>query len=273
MTSSTQPSYGLFELLEDLGWTRAHLEVLAMPRQRAGRSIHPGIEAALDKLARCYGITDRCAGCPTEAELQRLDLKLLEPQILVLTPTRELAIQVAEAFAKYAHHLKNFHVLPIYGGQSMVVQLRQLSRGAQIIVGTPGRVMDHLERESLKLDALKAIAAAGTQKITLMHVQDRTRLDPYMMHMIKQFEETDTVRLNNMKAELAKVSDAAVETLITFGNPSRDILKEIKNNNYQLVVIGSQGRGYVSDFLVGSVGHNIARQSESSGLLIPATAE
>jgi hypothetical protein len=74
MTSSTQPSHGLFELLEDLGWTRTHLEVLAMPRQRAGRSIHPGIEAALDKLARCYGITDRCAGCPTAAELQRLDL-------------------------------------------------------------------------------------------------------------------------------------------------------------------------------------------------------
>ena len=73
-TSSTEPSHGLFELLEDLGWTRANLEVLAMPRQRAGRSIHPGIEAALDKLARCYGITDRCAGCPTASELQRLDL-------------------------------------------------------------------------------------------------------------------------------------------------------------------------------------------------------
>src|SRR5690606_35292687 len=89
--------------------------------------------------------------------LARIDLADTRPQVLVLTPTRELAIQVAEAFAKYAHHLKNFHVLPIYGGQSMVVQLRQLSRGAQVIVGTPGRVMDHLERESLKLDALKAI--------------------------------------------------------------------------------------------------------------------
>ncbi len=89
--------------------------------------------------------------------LARLDLTDSRPQVLVLTPTRELAIQVAEAFAKYAHHLKNFHVLPIYGGQSMVVQLRQLSRGAQIIVGTPGRVMDHLERGSLKLDSLRAL--------------------------------------------------------------------------------------------------------------------
>ena len=89
--------------------------------------------------------------------LAKLDLADTRPQVLVLTPTRELAIQVAEAFATYGHHLKNFHVLPIYGGQSMVVQLRQLSRGAQVVVGTPGRVMDHLERESLKLDALKAI--------------------------------------------------------------------------------------------------------------------
>lgn len=69
-----QPTHGLFDLLEDLGWTRAHLEVMALPRQRAGRSIHPGIEAAVDKLARCYGITQRCPGCPTPAELQRLDL-------------------------------------------------------------------------------------------------------------------------------------------------------------------------------------------------------
>ena len=89
--------------------------------------------------------------------LARLDLSAAHPQALVLTPTRELALQVAEAFGKYAHRLQNFHVLPIYGGQSMVVQLRQLARGAQVIVGTPGRVMDHIERGSLKLDALRTL--------------------------------------------------------------------------------------------------------------------
>ncbi len=89
--------------------------------------------------------------------LARLDLNLKAPQALVLTPTRELAIQVAEAFQKYAHHMPGFHVLPIYGGQSMVIQLRALSRGAHIIVGTPGRVMDHLERKSLDLSNLKSL--------------------------------------------------------------------------------------------------------------------
>jgi len=89
--------------------------------------------------------------------LARIDMAVKSPQALVLTPTRELAIQVAEAFQKYAHHMPGFHVLPIYGGQSMVIQLRALSRGAHIIVGTPGRVMDHLERKSLNLDGLQTL--------------------------------------------------------------------------------------------------------------------
>ncbi|MBU0750748.1 MAG: DEAD/DEAH box helicase [Gammaproteobacteria bacterium] len=89
--------------------------------------------------------------------LAQLDLKKKSPQVLVLTPTRELAIQVAEAFQKYAHHMPGFHVLPVYGGQSMVIQLRALSRGAHIIVGTPGRIMDHLERKSLNLEGLRTL--------------------------------------------------------------------------------------------------------------------
>jgi len=89
--------------------------------------------------------------------LSKIDLKQSTPQILVLAPTRELAIQVAEAFQKYAAELPNFHVLPIYGGQDMSSQLRQLKRGVHVVVGTPGRVMDHLRRGSLDLTHLKSL--------------------------------------------------------------------------------------------------------------------
>jgi len=89
--------------------------------------------------------------------MEQIDVKLTKPQALVLTPTRELAIQVAEALQSYAKNLPGFHVLPIYGGQSYTIQLKQLSRGAHIIVGTPGRVMDHLERKTLNLDHLKTM--------------------------------------------------------------------------------------------------------------------
>jgi len=89
--------------------------------------------------------------------LSKLDVKQNDPQILVLAPTRELAIQVAEAFQKYAAQIPGFHVLPIYGGQDMTSQLRQLKRGVHVVVGTPGRVMDHLRRGSLNLNNLKSL--------------------------------------------------------------------------------------------------------------------
>ena len=89
--------------------------------------------------------------------LSRIDLKSNKPQVLVLAPTRELAVQVAEAFQVYARHMPGFHVLPIYGGQSYTLQLKQLRRGPHVVVGTPGRIMDHLDRGTLKIDELKAM--------------------------------------------------------------------------------------------------------------------
>jgi ATP-dependent RNA helicase DeaD len=89
--------------------------------------------------------------------LSRIDIKQATPQALVLAPTRELAIQVAEAFQSYANHIKGFHVLPIYGGQSYGPQLQALRRGVHVVVGTPGRVIDHLEKGSLDLSQLKTL--------------------------------------------------------------------------------------------------------------------
>ncbi len=89
--------------------------------------------------------------------LSRIDLNIKSPQVLILTPTRELAIQVAEAFQGYASKMKNFHILPIYGGQSYTGQLHHLKRGVQVVVGTPGRVMDHMRRKTLKLQALSTL--------------------------------------------------------------------------------------------------------------------
>ena len=89
--------------------------------------------------------------------LSNIDPQQKTPQILVLTPTRELAIQVAEAFQSYAKHIKGFHVLPIYGGADIGGQLRGLKRGAQVVVGTPGRMLDHLKRKSLNLSQVKSL--------------------------------------------------------------------------------------------------------------------
>ena len=89
--------------------------------------------------------------------LARIDIRQSAPQALVLAPTRELAIQVAEAFQRYATHIPGFHVLPIYGGQSYGPQLSALRRGVHVVVGTPGRVIDHLEKNSLDLSQVKTL--------------------------------------------------------------------------------------------------------------------
>ncbi len=89
--------------------------------------------------------------------LSRIKPNGQKPQILVLAPTRELAIQVAEAFKSYARYINHFHVVPIYGGQDIRGQLRSLQRGVDVVVGTPGRIMDHLSRRTLDLSELSAV--------------------------------------------------------------------------------------------------------------------
>lgn len=89
--------------------------------------------------------------------LSKIDLKKKEPQILVLAPTRELAIQVSEAFLRYASHMEGIHVVPIYGGVDIQGQIRKLKRGVHIIVGTPGRVMDHVRRKNLNFDTIHSL--------------------------------------------------------------------------------------------------------------------
>ncbi|MEO1904527.1 MAG: DEAD/DEAH box helicase, partial [Methylococcales bacterium] len=89
--------------------------------------------------------------------LSRIDTKKKIPQVLVLAPTRELAIQVAEAFQTYAAKIKGFHVLPVYGGQDYSGQIRALKRGVHVVVGTPGRVMDHMRRGTLNVSELDCL--------------------------------------------------------------------------------------------------------------------
>ncbi|HEV2703394.1 MAG TPA: DEAD/DEAH box helicase [Steroidobacteraceae bacterium] len=105
--------------------------------------------------------------------LARIDVSQNTAQCLVMVPTRELAIQVAEAFQKYAVKLPGFHVLPIYGGQSYTPQLKGLKRGAQVIVATPGRVMDHMKRGSLDLSSLRFVVLdEGDEMLQMGFVDD-----------------------------------------------------------------------------------------------------
>lgn len=109
--------------------------------------------------------------------LSKIDLTSKNTQALVLAPTRELALQVAEAFGRYGAHMPRLNVLPIYGGQSYVVQLSGLKRGAHVVVGTPGRVIDHLERGTLDLSHLDYLVLdEADEMLTMGFAEDVERI-------------------------------------------------------------------------------------------------
>src|SRR6201996_175915 len=141
----------------DLGLSDAVLLALAdvgyeSPSPIQAQTI-PLFLAGRDLLGQAQTGTGKTAAFALPA-LTKIDLTRHEPQVLVLVPTRELALQVSEAFLRYAAHMKGFHVLPIYGGQSYQPQLNALRRGVHVVVGTPGRVIDHMNRGTLKLSGL-----------------------------------------------------------------------------------------------------------------------
>jgi len=141
-----------------------------VPSPIQARSIPPLVEGA-DLLGQAQTGTGKTAAFSLPL-LSRIDTCLKVPQILVLTPTRELALQVAEAMQTYARNLKGFQVLPVYGGQNMVQQLRQLQRGVQAVVGTPGRILDHLRRGTLKLDSLVSVVLDEADEMLKMGFVD-----------------------------------------------------------------------------------------------------
>ncbi|MFT5756091.1 MAG: ATP-dependent RNA helicase DeaD [Alteromonadaceae bacterium] len=113
----------------------------------------PPLLAGKDVLGEAQTGTGKTAAFGLPA-LAKIDTSIRKPQLMVLAPTRELAMQVAEAIESFGKNMKGLRVATLYGGQSYQPQFQQLERGAQVVVGTPGRLMDHLRRKSLKLDSL-----------------------------------------------------------------------------------------------------------------------
>ncbi len=204
----------LLKALEDVGYeTPTPIQEQTIPLLLQGR----------DVLGQAQTGTGKTAAFALPL-LSHIDLVKKHPQIMVLAPTRELAIQVSEAFQKYACHMRGFHVLPIYGGQSYEIQLRQLKRGVHVVVGTPGRVMDHMRRGTLKLNGLQALVLDEADEMLRMGFIDDVQwiLEQTPKHrQIALFSATmpPVIRkiaaqhLNNPEQVIIKVKETTAETI------------------------------------------------------------
>jgi len=156
--------------------------------------------------------------------LSKIDLSDKAVQVLVLAPTRELAIQVAEAFQTYAKFSRGFRVLPIYGGQDYKTQLRALERGVNVVVGTPGRVMDHMRRGTLKLDSLKTLVLDEADEMLRMGFIDdvewilektpaQRQIALFSATMPPQIRRIATTYLNNPEHVTIKSTTSTASTI------------------------------------------------------------
>jgi ATP-dependent RNA helicase DeaD len=156
--------------------------------------------------------------------LDKIDTHSKNVQLLILAPTRELAIQVSEALQRYASKMKGFHVLPIYGGQDYSGQIRQLKRGVQAVVGTPGRIMDHMRRGTLKLDKLTSLVLDEADEMLRMgfiddvewileQTPDDRQMALFSATMPKQIERIAKNYLENPSEVSIKAKTATAETI------------------------------------------------------------
>jgi ATP-dependent RNA helicase DeaD len=154
----------LLRSLDDAGYAEpTAIQAEMIPHVMKGRDVIGQAQTGTGKTA--------AFALPLLARLQSERLK--SPQVLVLTPTRELAIQVAESFKSYGKHLKNLRVLPVYGGQDYSLQVKQLQRGVHVVVGTPGRIMDHIRRHNLDLKRLTSLVLdEGDEMLKMGFIDD-----------------------------------------------------------------------------------------------------
>ncbi len=204
----------LVKVLDDIGYeTPSPIQAQTIPLLLDGR----------DVLGQAQTGTGKTAAFALPL-LSNLDLKQKDPQVLVLAPTRELAIQVAEAFQKYASGLKGFHVLPIYGGQDYRGQIRGLERGVHVVVGTPGRVMDHMRKGKLKLGNLSALVLDEADEMLRMGFIDDVewileqtppdrQIALFSATMPQQIRRIATKYLNNPEQVTIKDKTATAENI------------------------------------------------------------
>ncbi|MEE2789068.1 MAG: DEAD/DEAH box helicase [Myxococcota bacterium] len=212
---------GLLSALAELNYsTPTPIQALAIPPLLAGRDIIGQAQTGTGKTA--------AFSLPL---LGKIDLDVRHPQLLVLAPTRELALQVCEAMAAYGGHLKGLRVLPVYGGQGMAEQLRALRRGVHVVVGTPGRLLDHLARGTLNLAHLKAIVLDEADEMLRMgFVEDVERI----------MEQTPTPRQTalfsaTMPAAIARIAQRFLVDPVDIRTKRAEITVDAISQHYVLV--------------------------------------
>lgn len=156
-------------------------------------------------------------------------------------------------------------VVPVHKKGDGYVCIRRAAFREHILFPT-----DFSENADLAFSYVKEFSGLDVKHITLLHVQDKSRIEPYLRDKLDEFNKIDRVRLESMRDSLKEKGDAEVDVELTYGVPYIEIMRMVREREISLVVMGSQGRGFIQELFLGSISHNVARDSEAPVMLIPA---
>lgn len=132
---------------------------------------------------------------------------------------------------------------------------------------------DFSENADIAFEYVKEMVKQGVNKVTIFHIQDESKINPYLLHRLVEFNEVDNGRLQKLKNQLISLNEVEVEIQIRYGAPTAEIIKFVDQEKIPLIVMGTQGRGFIKEIFLGSVSHNIVRHASASVLLIPGNRE
>ncbi|HIR88559.1 MAG TPA: DEAD/DEAH box helicase [Candidatus Fimimorpha faecalis] len=263
----------ILRAVADMGFeATSPIQAQAIPVQLEGRDIIGQAQTGTGKTA-AFGIP----------LLQKINPKSKKLQAIVLCPTRELAIQVAEEIRKLAKYMHGIKVLPIYGGQDIVKQIRSLKTGVQIVIGTPGRVMDHMRRKTVKMDQIHTVVLdEADEMLNMGFIEDietilqevpqerqtilfSATMPQEIQEIAKKFQ-TNPVNVKVLKKELTvpkieqyyyivhpKSKQEVLSRLLDMYNPKRSLVFCNTKKQVDELVEGLQGRGYFAEGLHGDM--------------------
>ncbi|HRU05368.1 MAG TPA: universal stress protein [Candidatus Brocadiia bacterium] len=263
--------------LASLGVQEAHL-VYCLPMDKL-----PGLRESMESLigddlekarrqlaAGGWPVTSEVAVGPLGAEIERIAAEKDCSLVVVGSRVRSLAGDVlfggVAAEAIYSARRPTL-VIRIHADEGGVSKCRAWPCGPMERVLFPTDFSDNAEHA---FGFLERLVTAGVRRVALLHVQDRARLGKHLEHRLAEFNATDQARLGRLKERLLKLGAEDVSIEVPYGHPAGEALAAAQRPDTSLVVMGSQGRGFLSEVFVGSVSHHMARRSAAPVLLIPA---
>lgn len=196
-----------------------------------------------------------------------------EDYSIIVVGAEKDSLVKAQLFSDFAYSVIGHLEKPV-----LLIRLAENYRDGQICIDSIGcGISNHVlfptdfsENAETAFDFLRKMVSGGAKKITLLHIQDKTKIIPHLADKVDEFNRIDTDRLNNLKKVLEQDGSVEVNIIVKLGSPSVEILNLIKDLKVQLVVMGSQGRGFVKELFLGSVSNVVARNADASVLLIPS---